>query len=147
LRRLDKIYYHILNSDERMICQLVSKITGLSSQRYHTSYLKRKDNPIYRRMKLGIDSKCRTRLREELMEILGGCMCSFCGYSQDVRALQIDHKYSVGNIDKLKFSSNIAMYRYYREHSNIAKAKLQVLCANCNMIKRHTNKEWGNKVG
>ena len=97
-------------------------------------------------MKLKIDSNCRMRIRESIMEILGGPMCVLCGYNQDIRALQLDHKYSEGNMDKLKFSSNNTMYRYYRDHPEIAKAKLQVLCANCNSIKRHVNKEWGNKI-
>jgi len=146
LRTISKKYYNVVNSEQITINELVSKIMGFRKIYNHNSYLKRKNNPIYRRMKLGIDSKSRTRVREELMEILGGCMCCFCGYSQDFRALQIDHKYSDGHKDIIKFSSNAAMYRYYRDKPNIAKARLQVLCANCNMIKRHTNREWGNKI-
>lgn len=75
-------------------------------------------------------------LKQELFTILGWC-CVKCGFS-DVRALQFDHISGGGTKEMLsKFSNSPRrMYRYYVDHPEEAKQKLQVLCANCNWIKR-----------
>lgn len=81
------------------------------------------------------------QIRLRLMEVLGGKVCSSCGYNKDARALQIDHKSGGGAHEVRSFKGNITMYRVYMKNPELARKKLQVLCANCNMIKRHELKE------
>lgn len=57
----------------------------------------------------------------------------------DIRCLQIDHVngHGIGELRKLKVR---AYCRKIKEHPE----NYQVLCANCNWIKRFLNKEFGN---
>ena len=58
-----------------------------------------------------------------------------------MRALQIDHVFGGGTIEREKFRRS-----QYKLHLSVLAdetGKYQVLCANCNWIKRHENKEWG----
>lgn len=40
-----------------------------------------------------------------------------------------------------RFGNRFMMLKYYVNHRDEARAKLQILCANCNWIKRAENKE------
>ena len=85
------------------------------------------------------------RQRTELVEFLGGrCQNSKClvvGGCRDLRCLHVDHKDGYGNEDRRRFKNNYTMYGYYNRNREEAVVKLQLLCANCNYIKRHDNKE------
>ena len=63
-----------------------------------------------------------------------------CGFS-DIRALQLDHIAGGGLKERDKFKGPVTMYYYYSKNLDIAKEKLQVLCANCNYVKRYENEE------
>lgn len=76
------------------------------------------------------------KLRLQVIQKLGG-KCVECGFS-DVRALQIDHL--EGNGSKLNRSQNW-WSRYKEILAGTHKIKVQLLCANCNWIKRYENKE------
>lgn len=82
----------------------------------------------------------RTRERRHVMIELLGRKCRHCGFS-DLRALQIDHRN--GNGSKLNkdlgigSSSDPRFYRYVISHPE----DFQLLCANCNWIKRYEEKE------
>jgi hypothetical protein len=78
--------------------------------------------------------------RAKLFAILGGAKCAVCGFL-DVRALQIDHIKGKGLQDARRFSSRDSLSSYYLNHPEEAKEKLQVLCANCNWIKRAVKNE------
>lgn len=78
----------------------------------------------------------RVRRKEKLFEILGSHVCIKCGFA-DKRALQFDHKNGGGVKDQHIHD----IYNYYSSHPEEAKQKLQVLCANCNWIKRAENNE------
>ena len=82
----------------------------------------------------------RYMMKQKLFEILGGKKCVKCGFT-DERALQFDHINGGGYSERKSYLSNYTgmILLYYRD-PNI-KNKLQVLCANCNWIKRHENKE------
>lgn len=70
--------------------------------------------------------------RKQLIEKLGGC-CVRCGFD-DWRALQVDHKTGNGSLTRAKG----------RLHYLIPLLKtgdIQLLCANCNQIKRYENGE------
>ena len=71
----------------------------------------------------------------EALKFLGG-KCVKCGFS-DVRALQIDHVHGGGTKDFKKFGG---MYGVYK-NVLLEPEKYQLLCANCNWIKRFENKE------
>ena len=84
-----------------------------------------------------------TNLRIAAILEMGGA-CSSCGFS-DIRALQIDHKNGGGSQERKKTSQ----YALYKKVYNLAiKGECkdyQVLCANCNWIKRHENHESKNQ--
>lgn len=74
---------------------------------------------------------------------LGG-KCKRCGF-EDMRALQIDHILGRGNEDR---RNKMVGYKLYLEiiRNPLAKEKYQILCANCNWIKKYENKETLNGV-
>lgn len=75
--------------------------------------------------------------RSEIFTVLGGELCAKCGFS-DWRALQIDHINGGGNQHRKQFKAVEKYYQYVCEN----KDEFQVLCANCNRIKVHEEKEW-----
>lgn len=79
-------------------------------------------------------SQC-TQLRFKALEILG-IECVRCGFN-DIRALQIDHVNGGGRQEHIKLGS----YGVYRQIVNGRTKDFQVLCANCNWIKRYENQE------
>jgi hypothetical protein len=67
-------------------------------------------------------------LRESAVKHLGA-HCDECGYDNDIRALQIDHKNGGGNIERRALTER-GVYRRVFEHPD----DYRVLCANCNAI-------------
>lgn len=82
-----------------------------------------------------INYKRKTRLI--ILETLGG-KCLHCGFS-DKRALQVDHIYGGGNRDR---KSNIKNAQQLLRDILLNENKYQLLCANCNWIKRFENNEY-----
>ena len=78
-------------------------------------------------------------LRKELITILGS-KCIKCGFS-DIRALQIDHVNSGGRKEAKNFSSPWLMYTSILKKIKSGSKDYQLLCANCNWIKKCTNHE------
>jgi hypothetical protein len=76
-------------------------------------------------------------LRAQAIEKLGG-RCS-CGFS-DFRALHIDH---VDGVRGVRLSPSVL----YRDVLSDATGKYQLLCANCNEIKRHEEFQFGRSYG
>jgi len=79
-------------------------------------------------------------IRKAVLDILGG-KCNRCGFD-DYRALQIDHINGDGYIERTKgkgFGSDYSK-RVMQSFLN-GENKYQLLCANCNWIKRVENKE------
>lgn len=75
--------------------------------------------------------------RQEILKFLGG-KCVKCGFS-DYRALQIDHINGGGHAEHRElghYKANKRVYEYPEDY--------QLLCANCNSIKRYENNEWAN---
>lgn len=75
----------------------------------------------------------------EIIEMLGG-KCVRCGY-KDYRALQIDHIKSGGSKERKSYNNPILYYKMILESIKNNERKFQLLCANCNWIKKHDNKE------
>lgn len=76
----------------------------------------------------------RINWRIKVIGHLGG-ICSKCKFS-DIRALQIDHVNGEGIIDR-----NGKTVEFYKRVIEDKEGKYQLLCANCNMIKRIENHE------
>jgi len=83
--------------------------------------------------------------REKIHAILGHS-CITCGFS-DKRALQIDHINGGGSKERQSFGA----YQYYKYVLSLPEAELkskyQILCANCNAIKKVVNREKGSGKG
>lgn len=71
-------------------------------------------------------------IRLRAIEIMGGA-CVQCGFS-DWRGLQIDHIYGGGTSHRKKKTHHM-LYREIRKTGTYE--GLQLLCANCNQIKRY----------
>lgn len=80
-----------------------------------------------------------SRLRLKALSVLGD-RCANCGFS-DVRALQIDHINGGGNLERRKLGGRHRAI--FRKIVNGFVDGYQVLCANCNWIKRLENGETG----
>ena len=78
-------------------------------------------------------------LRDQVFQKLGNRCCK-CGFS-DSRAFQIDHVFGGGNQEHIKFrtSRNLYLKKVLTDNEGL----YQLLCANCNWIKRHENREFG----
>lgn len=81
------------------------------------------------------------KCKDALLKALGD-KCVRCGFA-DVRALQIDHINGGGGREIRKMGPYL--YVYYLNHPEEAKEKLQLLCANCNWIKRWEKNEVRSK--
>lgn len=82
-----------------------------------------------------IDSAKRQALRRrEALETMGG-KCVECGFN-DWRALQIDHVNGGGSQEFKKIGHRAAYKKAVKGDPNY-----QLLCANCNWIKRYENNE------
>lgn len=81
------------------------------------------------------------RLKERIFEKFGG-ICMRCGFS-DIRALQVDH-IGGGGCSELRGTNR---KKYYTSVLFDKSGKYQLLCANCNWIKKHENNEhrWNKK--
>lgn len=82
-----------------------------------------------------------TALRLAFIESRGG-RCEQCGFD-DYRALQIDHVHGNGHSERLRRGPAIVYVDVWKPS---AADKYQVLCANCNQIKRHERQEFGSGV-
>jgi len=84
---------------------------------------------------LKTESERLVNMRLKIHKILNQNSCVYCGYSTWA-ALQFDHINGGGNKMRREFNSGRAMYRYYIKNPDITKKELQIVCANCNFIKR-----------
>ena len=88
----------------------------------------------------------RHHLKLKAFAVLGGvCRCGF----SDWRALQLDHIHGGGTKERLglkKFDLALVYYRFIIKNPEDAKKKFQLLCANCNWIKRYEANELGREV-
>ena len=78
------------------------------------------------------------RQKSAILELLGK-KCVRCGFEDD-RALQIDHVNGGGVKEKKKMTGG-TYYVFVVKRILAGSKKYQVLCANCNWIKRFENNE------
>lgn len=79
------------------------------------------------------------KIRSAALSVLGG-KCVHCGFS-DVRALQIDHVNGGGSKDKKRRGCGGQFYNQVIKSFLNKENEFQLLCANCNWIKRVENNE------
>mgnify|MGYP001577497613 FL=1 len=87
--------------------------------------------------------KHRTKGREAVYAKFGN-KCAHCGFA-DKRALQIDHVHGGGAIEGRKIGSH--QDKFYRKVLADTEGRYQLLCANCNWIKRAAGREYGRSEG
>jgi hypothetical protein len=92
-------------------------------------YISRKDLALNTR-------KWKSNIRKQLLIALGG-KCVRCGFS-DWRALQIDH---IEHVGKNRESWSQMVHNILEANTE----KYQLLCANCNTIKKHEKREFNIK--
>lgn len=80
------------------------------------------------------------QLRAAVLAYLGS-RCVRCGYS-DPRALQIDHVHGGGNRERKALRSNT--WKWYLKILSGAPG-YQLLCANCNWVKKYEQNERSNQ--
>lgn len=98
---------------------------------------RRKEDPEWAAEYREKQRKIRERLRKQVIKHLGG-KCNRCGFD-DWRALQIDHREGGGHRERVKLANST--HRLYKKVLADTSGKYQLLCANCNWIKRYENKE------
>lgn len=91
-------------------------------------------DPKYKSVVLHKESST-DRIRKAIFTKLGG-KCVRCGIDNPI-VLQVDHVNGGGVAEKIALGS-FEMWRRMLENKN---GEYQLLCANCNMIKRHENGE------
>ena len=79
--------------------------------------------------------------RVTVLMLLGG-KCSRCG-SNDSRALQVDHVHGDGKHERRGARWQRSIARLTDVFARALRGELQVLCANCNWIKRSERGEHG----
>lgn len=77
----------------------------------------------------------RQKIKVEAMQVLGG-YCKACG-SKDYRVLQLDH---IAGRPLFRLGTQ-QLYRFVVSNPEEAKKEYQLLCANCNWIKKWENNE------
>jgi len=83
-------------------------------------------------------NKVRRVLRRSVLDF--GCgKCKRCGFA-DWRALQLDHVFGGGTKKGMTLTTNKKAVAAAIRQIHIG--QLQVLCANCNWIKRHERREF-----
>ena len=90
----------------------------------------------------GYQQSYRHRIRMAVLALLGG-KCVRCGF-EDWRALQVDHLCGGGRKEERALGGHFKVYKKILSMGNPEK-EYQILCANCNWIKRYENKECSSK--
>lgn len=78
------------------------------------------------------------------LDVFGHHACVRCGF-KDKRALQFDDINAFGNSGRKKRRVGLVLQCWIVNNPEKAKKKYQVLCANCNWMKRWENNEVPNK--
>ena len=114
----------------------------LSSQGYWGCRQCRKDSSArtyqkYRKDRISRSLVHHHAVRRQVLEAYGS-ICSRCGFA-DERALQLDHVKGGGYREYKELRGRLGVYKRALTHLS----EYQLLCANCNWIKRVENNEIG----
>ena len=114
------------------------RVVGPHRKLYYQEYWKKNKKSMLLQRK-----GYRKKRRKKVLTFFGG-KCAHCGY-KDWRALQIDHINGGGCREKKRMGGESIFYTYIYNlilsDPRRVKAKYQLLCSNCNWIKRYENDE------
>ena len=117
-------------------------------EKYNNSKKRFKDkNPHYKSPNFNKNMrKYQRKIYNKIIDLLGNkCVNPFNlnhgDFIADVRCLQIDHKEGGGTKEIKKIGNMSKYYRFILKQINAGSNNYQLLCANCNWIKRHINNE------
>lgn len=105
------------------------KLRAAARRRYHKSIVK------YKAKRKQIHAISRLAV----LAVLGN-KCVHCGFT-DWRALQIDHVRGGGMAETRKWKGNRSHFKRVIRHVKRGGKRYQLLCANCNWIKRYERNE------
>lgn len=108
-----------------------------NKHKWRAKYLRDYQSPEFKEKKLNERLRYMHKWKGEAFRLLGS-KCIRCGFS-DQRALQFDHIKGDGYIDNHK--RNVTHYKKIVASVKAGENRYQVLCCNCNWIKRVENKE------
>lgn len=125
-----------MTKDENQKQAAYARLWRKRNKERHNKYMRQwfKGHPGYGYAK----QKARKAELKSLVFDKLGCVCCHCGFS-DKRALQIDHVNGGGTAEQRR--NNYSAATLYRAVLKDTSNRYQVLCANCNWIKRSENKE------
>ena len=83
----------------------------------------------------GGSEKFYNTLKEKLFEILGGKVCSNCGFD-DARALGFGHVHNENLFDDIRRGGSASSWGKYISDPQLARNELKILCLNCNELKK-----------
>lgn len=150
-KRMDTASKYYLNNKEKIknksnMWYLYNKDNVL--EKHKKNYLENIDEErkklkkyYYENVKILSEKRSIKRIEEKIhaMNILGGIVCKHCG-CVDIRYLQIDHIHTNSKNKREKLITN-QIHKNIIKNPEQAKLKYQVLCGNCNTIKRSKNDE------
>lgn len=119
-------------------------------RRTHKKQIRKRNQDHYRKNKAKMLKqnaeyirKAREKLKNEIFKLLGN-QCTHCKI-KDKQVLQIDHVYGGGNKERKAIGNPISYYKKILEKIKFGSQDYQLLCANCNIIKRIERKEYRGK--
>ena len=86
----------------------------------------------------GGSDKFYNTLKEKLFEILGGKVCSSCGF-KDERALGFGRIHDENTFDDVRRGGSASSWGKYISDPQLARNELNVLCLNCNELQKPTS--------
>lgn len=106
-----------------------------------TKYQKYSSRPGFKGKRREEQMRYYKWLRRDVLIHLGGPICVRCRYNKDSRALCIDHIYGDGYIERRNKDNASIVRSILKLAPEDARKRYQVLCANCNLIKKIENRE------
>ena len=99
-------------------------------------------DPIkYAERRAGWGRRIRANIKKDILDFLGN-KCVRCGFD-DKRALQIDHVFGDGYKERKELGRSSIITRKFLNRIKSMPERYQLLCANCNWIKKHEDGEVG----
>jgi hypothetical protein len=107
---------------------------------WNEHYQKYRDGYVRRAMEK------HNKIKREIFDLLGNkCINPYNinhgDFIQDIRCLQIDHVHGGGSKEIKRMKSPFKYYEFILKKIKVGSKDYQLLCANCNQIKRKINKE------
>jgi len=108
----------------------------------HQRYLRQRANTSK------TDHERYIKTRNEVIQALGGkCVNPYNlfphpDWCSNSSCLQVDHVHGGGRKEVKKFPNSLSFYKYVLEQVKLGSKEYQLLCGNCNLIKREKNREF-----